>query len=210
MTDFNDKLPPNVDVIDPLGEIRARAKELWQADGAPADRPWQSYFSQAEGQFCGASGAPGGGPFVKHGETPGTDRHPHLEQVAQREPGTLLSRVAASFTELLELHESDMLCELFLNYPVAIEGSSAQTATLSTEETAALVAEVAGEYEEMFLQTNDTSNPLLVPLEKRIAYWMSRIEQRSRSDEPLTNADRNTMARLEQQLSKNGISLKRS
>ena len=47
---FNkDKLPiKNIDIIDPLGEIRRCAKEMWINDGKPKDGDWRYYWSQAE------------------------------------------------------------------------------------------------------------------------------------------------------------------
>ncbi|MCB0344813.1 MAG: DUF2934 domain-containing protein [Bdellovibrionales bacterium] len=50
------KLPSNVDLIDPLGEIRARAKELWKDAGSPEGTDWTEFFEEAERQMCGGSG----------------------------------------------------------------------------------------------------------------------------------------------------------
>lgn len=38
----------NVDIIDPLGEIRSTAKELWLKDGAPGDADIKVYWEKAE------------------------------------------------------------------------------------------------------------------------------------------------------------------
>lgn len=44
----------NVDIIDPLGEIRTTAKELWLNDGAPVEGDIKIYWERAEELLMGA------------------------------------------------------------------------------------------------------------------------------------------------------------
>lgn len=43
----------NVDIIDPLGEIRTTAKELWVKDGSPSEADIMLYWNKAEELLIG-------------------------------------------------------------------------------------------------------------------------------------------------------------
>lgn len=43
----------NIDIIDPLGEIRTTAKELWLKDGSPSDCDVKVYWEKAEELLMG-------------------------------------------------------------------------------------------------------------------------------------------------------------
>ncbi len=44
---------PNIDILDPLGEIRRCARELWQKDGMPSDKDVRYYWEKAEQLMVG-------------------------------------------------------------------------------------------------------------------------------------------------------------
>lgn len=43
----------NLDIVDPLGEIRGCALELWQKEGCPEDADILLYWKRAEAQMLG-------------------------------------------------------------------------------------------------------------------------------------------------------------
>lgn len=43
----------NIDIIDPLGEIRTTARELWVRDGSPENADILSYWEKAEELLIG-------------------------------------------------------------------------------------------------------------------------------------------------------------
>lgn len=43
----------NVDILDPLGEIRTTAKELWLKDGSPGEADIMLYWNKAEELLIG-------------------------------------------------------------------------------------------------------------------------------------------------------------
>lgn len=47
----------NVDIVDPLGEIRTTAKELWLKAGSPSEGDVRRYWEMAEELLMGAKKA---------------------------------------------------------------------------------------------------------------------------------------------------------
>lgn len=187
------KLPANIDAVDPLGEIRTRAKELWRAAGAPGDTDWTEFYQQAETELT--AGTSGGRPNPRQRKSASpSERHPALVNAAESRDD-LLAAIASSSSRPLDAHSSIVLGDLLTTQRVTFS-SGEQRGPLTPEQAGDILAEVSGEYDENFFTLHGVSDPFAAPLLERSRYWSKRLRARAAADEAQTNADRNTLARL--------------
>ena len=192
-----EKLLASLQVRDPLGEISARARELWQQAGSPADRTWQTFLNQAESDLmAGRGSAPK--PQVPQNvvSKPASPYHIHLTQYRQSTQG-LAKVLATAFDNPLNDHEVVCLVRILNTHQIVLtSGKSSPPTPASIDEALRLVTPLTCDYPAAFLSEYKTSDPFMVPEAKRIAFWRAIIEQQAELDSPLTAADRNTLHRL--------------
>jgi hypothetical protein len=191
------KLPDNFDAVDPLGEIRSCARDLWNQDGAPADKDWTHYWSQAEKLTLGgkSSGAPSG--RVKVAASPRQDRplSSSLQEILENEDELLPSLLAGAFRRALNDHECLCLARILETYSFKLTGGRNLPASTPDEISAAL-ALLAGEYDSDFLSAYSSLNLLTIPVQQRTRYWAKKCQKMREEDNALSFADRNTVHRL--------------
>ncbi|MCB0322419.1 MAG: hypothetical protein KDD69_02565 [Bdellovibrionales bacterium] len=190
------ELPKNLDIVDPLGEIRSYAKELWRRDGAPSEKDWTDYWEKAEAMVVG--GVSYGAPSGRQERTvPDVTSSPGLTAGINQSENPLLSVVASAITKELDEHEAMCLANILRTHTLTVQGvGSIEPA--SNEAVAAILSEVAREYPVELLQQHGTGSPDFrsIPVEARQLYWSKKIAEWSAADVALSNADRNTVYRL--------------
>ena len=189
---FDDKsrYPANVDQLDPLGEIRRCAKDLWKKDGSPATGCVMSYWRKAESQMLSglpitidstlASNNPEQTkPSEKATNAPTTDPNEPFLSILMREV----------LKTPLHYHEAVCLARILHTSTIDLDSSLA-IGPLSTEE----IAEVLSHVEVLQDQGNDFErHPAAID---SIEIWQQRLAELFQADEALTNLDRTTIARL--------------
>lgn len=206
---MDNKKPPqsnkrNYDVIDPLGEIRRHAKQLWKDAGSPEDKDWSDFFDDAESLLVKgrSSGTVSGRNREKKIEQP--EISPYIQSLINQRENILLSMLAESFGRELDMHDTVCLAAILSANELILKDGTV-VGPLSEQEIGKLLAPLAKEYDRFFLEQFKTEDSHAVPLEKRVEYWLERVVQIRAADKPLSYNDRNTIIRLEQELHQHGI-----
>ena len=191
----------NIDILDPLGEIRRRAKDRWRAAGEPGEKTWEDFFQLAEDDLLG--GRSGGDSSARKREQPAR-RIPSLESmeidaeivplVAQQE-SVLLSIIASASKSLLTEHDSLCVARVLGSHLIHLRSGDVFD-RLKDDLIAPVLAQLASEYNSEFLNKHGFSDGRSVNLPSRVAYWNDRLFAFRKADAPLSYADRNTIARL--------------
>ena len=179
---------------DPLGEIRRRARELWEEAGKPANKGWPAFFDEAEEQLVG--GVSSGRPSGRH-RNPMRDHEvaPQVASAASQSEDGLLSIVASALKQLLTHQEALCLAYVLESHCIVLkDGKRLQPS--DDHETATVLAALASEYDEGFLRQQHAHSPFEIDPQARIDYWERVLLGRHREDNALTNLDRNTVNRL--------------
>ncbi|MCB0358492.1 MAG: hypothetical protein KDD44_02620 [Bdellovibrionales bacterium] len=208
MSTRKDGLPDNVEIIDPVGEIRRRAKELYEADGSPAERTWTEYFAEAEEDFLGGSTC---------GATPGRQRahqrakkslDPELEKLLASKDASAHARVLASALKQPTKHHESICVGLILQTHTMSLQDGRVLSPLTASDAATVLALLAGEYDAAFCKDHGVAEGRLASLDARSGYWKTLLEAQRAADQALTNADRNTVERLRAELIADGTVVK--
>ena len=93
-------VPENLEAVDPLGEIRSCARDLWVDDGSPSEKDWSHYWKQAEELILG--GKSSGVRSDRRGSHTPTPRQARplnaaLEEVFQSKDNVLHSILVGAF-----------------------------------------------------------------------------------------------------------------
>lgn len=201
MSDSRSSKIENIDIVDPIGEIRRRAKELWRAAGEPADRTWEDFFQAAEDDLLGGRSSGDVSPTNQVHHPEGV-KGVHSDEIAaevaplvSQGDNLLLSVVASAAKSLLIEHDSICLARVLSSHLIQLR-SGEIFEQLEDDLIAPILAELANEYNSEFLKKHGVSDGRTVNFQGRIAYWKERLQTLRRLDEPLSYADRNTVARL--------------
>ncbi len=187
------KLPANIELIDPLGEVRARAKELWVDAGSPSDKNWEEFYTQAEQQLLAGSAASSSDSTLKAAKPSKT--HPAIAEAGAQNNNLQLSVIAGALQRPLDAHEAAVLGDMLTTFQFKFADGS-QIGPVDPEQASEILAPIAGEYDESFLMQHGTKDPFTIELGERQRYWNKFIKSRKTADEARSNADRNTLARL--------------
>lgn len=207
MTDQNESSAPPKDtlnIVDPLGEIRRRARQLWKEDGSPTSKTWENYWEQAEqevlGRTCFSSEAPSARKKAKVESA--KPLPPHLQTLIDISEDRLCTVLASSLGRHLIEHEAVCLAHVLKTCRIRYTDNSEESQA-DNQRIASLLAQLVKEYDADFVKANKAADPWGVPLEKRNAYWSEKVQDLFFKDEPLTYADRNTINRLKDEIAAN-------
>lgn len=187
-------------VIDPLGEIRAFAHQLWIDAGSPGGQDWRDFFEQAERGMTEGSGQITTSSKFK--------RSPTLQEIDRRflmavqsSINPVVKLMSEIYPQFLNRHEALCLIALLdANEIVLRSGKKIKRPEVSV--LAEALAELCGEYNGGFLERHHAKTFVDVPSDIRIAYWMEEIPRLKAADEPLTYNDQNTIRRLLNEIQK--------
>lgn len=190
------RIIPNLDKIDPIGEIKTRASELWQQAGSQSAEDWTDYFDEAEKQLMRgrSAGTPTAAPRSKseHAESPIPEQ---LQALIINSKNPLVAFLAQTFSRFVDEHESLCLGHIFRNNRFQMKDGGTLMAD-SNQAIAEVLAELGREYPDEVLKQAGVQEFLQIPINKRSEYWLARINKLFDDDKPLTFADRNTISRL--------------
>ncbi len=192
-----ERLRAQIDILDPLHEIRNRAKQLWSADGKPADRDWLDYFSIAEEQLL--SGLSEGTPSSRTRSKETSEIDPTIRPLVEQQENTFLSILASVVKRPLVEYEAHCLADVLMKHKVKLS----RDVTLgphSVSQVAELLADLAGEYDPSFLKEQGMKEFGSIPRAARVQYWDRKLLESKAEDRPLTNADRNAVSRFKEHL----------
>ena len=201
MTSPKNDLPANVDLIDPLGEIRGRAKELWQKAGSPSDRSWESFFNDAERDLTAgkSDGVPSGRQkhFLHEASL-----SKEFEALIESNDDILLQCILRATKEPIQEHDALCLGRILTECSLKLP-SGVSSAPLTTFDAAHYLAFVSAEYSNDFIQSSGGSIDAASHADKQ-SYWDEKLSTLALHDEALTNADRNSIARIKMALVQHG------
>jgi len=184
---------PNIDIVDPIGEIRGRARELWRAAGSPTDRDWTHFFSLAEQELT-AGKAFGEATSRGRKQAPLVTIPPEIEKL-RTHPDTVISALATTLHSFFEEHEALCLGFVLQNHSVTLaDGTTLGPWTVDAA--ARIVANFANDYDQLFLEKNGYHDLNTIPFDQKSTYWQAKLEQAQEKDAPLTYSDRNTISRI--------------
>ena len=188
-------LPLNIDLIDPLGEIRNYAKKLWQEAGAPDDSDWTDYWAQAEGTMVSGVSKQepptSVAPLVSSSESPTAE----IQTLIDNSEQLLVSALANALKRQLNDHESVCLANILMTHRFVMKDESIVERS-DTTQAASVLALISWDYKPSFMAEHNTKNASNIDTLDRTNYWKERLESTIREDEPLTFSDRNTISRL--------------
>lgn len=201
MTDSEKSQKPSaetMDIVDPLGEIRLRAKQLWKEDGEPKDKTWTDYWTQAEEELLG--GPPPGRPSIKKhvrdkAEEPAEPLPVELQTLVEESDNPLLSAIASTLRRYLTEHEALCLTSILRSCRITLVDQQG-IGPCDIPTVANILAALGKEYDPEFVSKCGAKQPQEISLEKRVDYWNRKLEDTVARDEPLTYSDRNTINRL--------------
>lgn len=214
MTDRKDpkQVIPNIDIIDPIGEIRTRAKELWAEAGKPEGTFWTNYFSKAEDDMLAQHGDPSQPQVSQKNHAPPSASDP--ESVSDSEPvseeitriiETSNNRLVSVLAEALKIklleHECFCLSKILTTYRIMYTDNET-VGPCSVREIAVVFADLASEYQAKFLEQTGVQDETALSFEDRVSYWEQKLNTFASKDEALTYSDRNTIDRLLDRLRK--------
>ncbi len=193
------------DIVDPLGELRRFAKELWSREGKPEGSTWQDYFSRAEEVVLGA----GVSLEDRKKRTPRIflppkkkEKSPYIAGLIEQKNDPLLSLCASVFGREIDEHESFCLSVVLENNKIVL-GEGGEVAPASRARIASILAALVGVYPKEFTTSFDVDSFFEIPFRARIDYWMENLEALSIKDEPLNYCDLNTICRIESVVKEN-------
>lgn len=189
------RIPVNLEAVDPLGEIRSYASELWRSDGSPADKTWKDYWQQAEETILGGKSRGEPSERTRQTSAPSARRIPDIfAEYLEKNDRPLLTLVLTTFRRTLTEHETLCLANILQTHQITTSTSS--FTPVGEAESAEIAAVIANEYDSSFLSNCQTDNLLAIPLARRSEYWLSKLKASKQKDEALSFNERNTIYRL--------------
>ena len=205
--DKNSSTPErNYERLDPLGEIRRYAKQMWVEAGKPDDKDPLDYFDEAEQLLVGgrSSSAPSG--RIRHlakGEGVNEQLSGYVQGLIEQSENKVLSVVAESLRRELSAHDAVCLATILkVNELQLKDGSS--IGPLKEVQISGILAALTNEYDHFFLEQMGTSDFHSISIGQRLAYWQQRLEDLQKVDKPLSFHDLNTISRLEGEMISHG------
>lgn len=197
MSDESRKGPPeNLQAVDPLGEIRNYALELYNNAGSPEGQSWEDFWEVAEETILGKGREASATEPSKSPQPQEPRRIPEaLEEVMKNTDNPCHRVLISSLRRNLNEHECCCLDHILSNHCIVFENEE-EIKPLSVEERAEVMALLAGEYDSVFFEAVGNDNILTIPVEKKVTYWKERLQEISEADEALHYNDRNTIQRL--------------
>ena len=186
---YTQKSEKNYPQIDPTGQIRSCAQELWVKDGKPTERSWEDYWSSAEELMMGGRSGEGGGT-QKVEKTIDVVIPGEVQKLIAQDKNPLLSILASSFKAFIQLHESLCLVNILSNHSFVLRDGS-RIAESSVEDIAEILVELAREED---LEKRGSS-------QGSFAYWKETVAAYLKKDQALTYANLNTILRLLSEIS---------
>jgi hypothetical protein len=187
-------------IVDPLGEIEALAKKMCaEAEGGDIAH-WEKYWSAAEGHMVAgkSSGIDSGRKKVGKAESdvaPEFSGFLRAGQSQQAGQARLLPLLARAMQRPLNDHEACCLGYVLQhNVFTFVDGEALPPQSI--EQCSSLLADLAGEYDKDFIQSQGTANISLISREQKQRYWTRRLAGIREQDSPLTYAHQNTIMRV--------------
>lgn len=198
MVNSDAKSERHYEIIDPLGEIRRRAKELWTRAGAPPDRTWENFFEQAEQDLLGDRGDEEAAQRTRRARRAphsAPEPEPEIQQHINQQDNQLLSIVASAFPRFLDAHEAACLAYVLSTNTIRLRDGN-QLANIGVEPIADVLTIMCSEYDRDFLKEQGVMDGRTAASAARRAYWVTKLGALRHSDQPLSYADRNTISRV--------------
>ena len=178
--------------IDPVGEIKQRAIDLWEEAGQSSEQSWEDFFDQAQLDLTNGRG---GQRVTRTADTYSyatqTVLTPEIEALRQSASSALIKALAHSFNHLLIEHECFCLQHVLDDHTVILSDG-----TRIHENTKEEIAETIAAIAEPFTSSIavDEGKTLLDP--KTAEFWLEYRKIEESKDEPLSFSDRNTISRI--------------
>jgi hypothetical protein len=183
---------------DPIGEIKAYAVQLWEKDGRPAGKTWESYRAEAE-ELLLAGKRSASVPSSRKREKQETKVDPYFSKLASQTSNTALSILAAAFQKPLNFHEGVCLSIVLSNNQVLLTDST-KFGPLADSDIANILAELSFDYPPELVVEIIDGDFRTIPFKKRCDYWESAISVSNNAEKVLNFNDLNTIKRLEASL----------
>ena len=191
--------------IDPLGQIRAFAMELWEREGKSCSKSWEDFFEQAEEALLSGSGneAFSQNTSIRARSTisPNTTPPIPVEQLSHLSDCDALSAIVAGAAKnFLSSHEGVCLARIFEEHKMVL-ADGRTIGPLTPDTIAPILANLVHVIERddrsiPFLQKLGKNDASELSLSERAQYWHERLIDAIRRDEPLNYAQQNTIRRL--------------
>ncbi len=193
----------NLQAVDPLGDIRNYAIELWNDAGSPEEKTWEDFWHIAEETVLGKGRDQAASKTTKKNQEQPQRRIPDaLQELLESTKEPLVRVLVSSLKRTLSDHECLCLDHILSNHCIVLEDST-QIEIAELSERSNLLALLAGEYDSSFIEQANSDNILAIPDEAKSKYWLDRLEEVTRKDEPLHFHDRNTIQRLLDEIASN-------
>ena len=189
------KVLPDLDSVDPIGVIRLRARELWRAQGSPAEVDIKLLFEKAQSEISLSSLPPSRKrkPLTTNrGNITQVD--PELARLADKCNCRLKTVIIEAIKERPNEHESICLARL-LHMNALILSDQTRIEPQSIETIAGLLADIAGDYPEDLLEELKVDDFRNIEPETKKKYWTRMISGIFEEDEALTFSTRLTIMR---------------
>ena len=180
-----------IKIVDPVGQITACAKNLWQEAGKPAGSDWTDYFAEAEELLTAGRGGEAAGETASSSVKKTSSVGEHTKQIDLA--------ISALSQSSFNLHEATCLATILQNNQFSLEGFPSPTKFNDTEITR-ILSESTIEYEEDYLRECSVSSSAELSLAQKNGFWRRELEKKQGEDCALSFHDLNTISRLEKEL----------
>jgi hypothetical protein len=194
---------PIYDLVDPLGEIRNLARQLFEDAGAPAGKSWKDFYSEAESKMLTVAEKPAHSAAYKSaGENP-VSINPQLAQIIESSEDPFIKILASSFTDLLSLHEAICLSHFLFDNKIILT-SGVELQTNSVAEHSSILSLLGAELDQGYLDKLKKTTAQLSTAEKML-FWKEYLTNEIQADNPLNFNQQNTIRRLRSLIEKNPL-----
>ena len=188
------KIIPNIDTIDPVGAIRARAKEIWKTEGSNQNVDLKVLFNRAESEILG--GERNRAPTTRIKRMPEElSVDPELQSLVSDSSNLLRSIIVEAIKTRPDEHEAICLAYLLHSNAIVLNDQT-RIEPQPVNIISSLLADIAGEYSASFMEQQKSNDFRSIAQRIRTEYWMKKITGIFEKDEALTFSSRHTIMRL--------------
>jgi len=193
--------PPDhlLEIVDPLGEIRRHAKELYEKAGSPVEKSWKDFWPESEAALTV-------GPSIKRdGEKAGVSRlaaqENALQKLAENSSDPFLLVIARHFPHGITSHQARCLAIYLSENSVWFHAESVSRKPIPMSESASLLALACLDYSDDELKAMGVHSIKDVPQASAESFWREQLRVLEKSDRALDFQHRNTILRLHEAFS---------
>jgi len=178
MTDENNRPPLNYSTVDPIGEIRRHAEELYLLAGSPKNQNWEDFFAQAENNLLQSqvktpSTSVSLQPIGSQEARRAVD--PHFAQVLKNPKSPVLAFIAEALPHMLDEHEALSLANLLWSTSISLKDGSS-LGPLDVDQAVEVIAPLSNEIDQALLQGARVVSYLDLPSSIREEYWRKKLD----------------------------------